>query len=276
MPIGSFKDALGLLRHPITWSVGLIVGGFTFASAATAILGEVLYSEPLALLLFLVVPFFAGGIYGAVRSKTFSSDVFVESGKTYYFKILLPGLVIFFVTVLTIFLLAIPLTLLGAGAIISMVPLLFGVLISIVFFTFFYDVVAAFEETGAFESIRRSIEFVMNNLGRTLLFYLINFIVFIALWFAGSFVWTSMLMDRLEPIISMDPAEISALMPQDILALVGIEAAWLIAGITAVVVLLFSAFLYAYKVSFFQNHSAAGSTRIPQGVYDEKGRWYKY
>ena len=276
MAIGSLKDALGLLRHPTTWSVGLIVGGFTFAAAATAILGEVLYSEPLALLLFLVVPFFAGGIYGAARSGTFSSGVFVESGKTYYFKILLPGLVIFFATFLTIFLLAIPIALLGAGAIVSMVPLTFGVLASIVFLTFFYDTVAVFEETNVFESIRRSIEFVMNNLGRTLLFYLINFIAFVVLWFAGSFAWTMLLADKLEAITSMNPAEIAEMMPQDILALVGTDGMWLIAGITAVVVVLFSAFLYAYKVSFFQNHSVARSTRMPQGVYDEKGRWYKY
>lgn len=276
MAIGSLKEALGLLRHPITWSVGLIAGGFIFAGAAIAILGEVFYSEPLALLLSLVVPFFAGGIYGAVRSGTFSVDVFVESGKTYYFKILLPGLVIFFATLLTIFLLAIPLTLLGAGAATSVAPLTFGVLISIVFFTFFYDTVAVFEETNVFESIRRSIEFVMNNLGRTLLFYLVNFFVFIVLWFAGSFAWTILLADKLEALTSMDPADIQGLMPQDILALVGTDGLWVIAGVTAVVVVLFSAFLYAYKVSFFQNHSAAGSTRIPQGVYDEKGRWYKY
>ena len=274
MTLESLKDAVGLLRHPVIWSVGLVMGGFLFATATIAVSGGVFYAEPLMLLLSLVIPFLAGGIYGTVRDEAFSAGAFVQSGKTYYFRILLPGLVIFFAAILTVFLLAIPLALLGAGAAASMAPLLFGVLISIVFFTFFYDTVAVFEETNVFESIRRSIEFVMNNLGRTILFYLANVIIFIALWFAGSFVWTVLLIDKLEPLTSMSPTEIQAMMPQDILALIGTEGIWIISGVTAVVIVLFSAFLYAYKVSFFRNH--AEGTRIQQGEYDEKGRWYKY
>jgi len=40
------------------------------------------------------------------------------------------------------------------------------------------------------------------------------------------------------------------------------------------VIVLFAAFLYAYKASFFRDHAA--SVPIQQGEYDEKGRWYKY
>lgn len=274
MTLESLKDAVGLLRHPVIWSVGLVMGGFLFATVIIAVSGGAFYIVPLALLLSLVRPFLAGGIYGTVRNEAFSAGAFVQSGKTYYFRILLPWLVIIFAAILTVFLLAIPLALLGAGSAAGMAPLLFGVLISIVFFTFFYDTVAVFEETNVFESIRRSIEFVMNNLGRTILFYLANVIIFIALWFARSFVWTVLLIDKLEPLTSMSPTEIQAMMPQDILTLIGTEGIWVISGVTAVVIVLFSAFLYAYKVSFFRNH--AEGTRIQQGEYDEKGRWYKY
>ena len=159
MTLESLKDAVGLLRHPVIWSVGLVMGGFLFATATIAVSGGVFYAEPLMLLLSLVIPFLAGGIYGTVRDEAFSAGAFVQSGKTYYFRILLPGLVIFFAAILTVFLLARPLALLGAGAAASMAPLLFGVLISIVFFTFF--TVAVFEER-TLESIRRN-EFVMNN-----------------------------------------------------------------------------------------------------------------
>ncbi|NLZ29829.1 MAG: hypothetical protein GX885_03655 [Methanomicrobiales archaeon] len=274
MVLESLKDALGLLRHPVIWSVGLVMGAALFATTIATTSGGGFYAEPLALLLFLVVPFLAGGIYGTVRDEEFSVDVFVQSGKTYYFRILLPALLIFFATFLTALLLAVPLTLIGGGIAAGAAPLLFGVLVSIVFFTFFYDTVAVFEETNVFESIRRSIEFVMNNLGRTTLFYLANIIVLVVLWFAGSFVWTTLLMDKLEPLIGMDPSEIQGLMPQDILALIGTEGIWIVAGVTAVVVVLFSAFLYAYKVSFFRNRAVGARTL--QGEYDEKGRWYKY
>ncbi|MEG3055225.1 MAG: hypothetical protein RQM90_03470 [Methanoculleus sp.] len=274
MVLESLKGALGLLRHPAIWSVGLVAGVALFATTIIATSGEAFYTQPLMLLLSLVVPFLAGGIYGTVRDEAFSADAFVQSGKTYYFRILLPGLLIFFATLLTAFLLAIPLTLLGGSVAAGAAPLLFGVLVSIVFFTFFYDTVAVFEGTNVFESIRRSIEFVMNNLGRTTLFYLTNIVVFMVLWIAGSFIWTTLLMDKLEPLIGMDPSEIQGLMPQDILAFIGTEGVWIVAGVTAVVVVLFSAFMYAYKVSFFRSHAVSAHTL--QGEYDEKGRWYKY
>jgi len=165
MVLESLKGALGLLRHPAIWSVGLVAGVALFATTIIATSGGAFYTQPLMLLLSLVVPFLAAGSTaqsGMRRSPRMHS---CNRGKTYYFRILLPGLLIFFATLLTAFLLAIPLTLLGGSVAAGAAPLLFGVLVSIVFFTFFYDTVAVFEGTNVFESIRRSIEFVMNNLG---------------------------------------------------------------------------------------------------------------
>jgi uncharacterized membrane protein len=271
MPFKSLKGAVGLLRHPIIWSIGLVMGVFLLAAAVIGIHGEVFYVEPLTLLFFLVVPFLAAGIYGAIKKETFSFGEFLRSGKTHYFRVLLPGLVIFFAVILTFFLLMIPLTLMGAGAAAIGAPLIFGVLISIVFFTCFYDTVAVFEETGVFESIRRSVEFVMNNLGRTILFYLVNVVVFLVLWFVGSFVWTALLIDKLEPLVGMSPAELQTV---DLLAIIGTDGVWAISVVTAVVFVLFGTFMYAYKVSFFRNHAIG--VYMQQGVYDEKGRWFKY
>ena len=275
MTLKSVTDAAALLRqHPVLWSVGLVMGALAVLDLVVPVYGGAFYVEPLALLQALVVPFLAGGVYGTVRDETFSAAEFVRSGKTYYFRILLPALVIFFGVLLTILLLALPLALLGAGAAVSMTPLLFGVFISIAFFTFFYDTVAVFEETNVFESIRRSVEFVMNNIGRVLLFYLVNVAVLAALGFAGLFAWTAVFVDNLEPLTRMSPAELQAVMPQDLLALIGTEGVWITAAVYAVVIVLYSAFLYAYKASFFRNH--AEGARMQQGVYDEKGRWYKY
>ncbi|HQD26929.1 MAG TPA: hypothetical protein PKV78_10370 [Methanoculleus thermophilus] len=274
MTFESVTNAAGLLRQPLIWSIGLAIGGFFFATAIIMISGETFYMEPLLLLLGLALPFLAGGVYGMVKGEAFSVGEFVQSGKTYYFRILLPALVIFFAVILTLFLLMIPLALLGAGAAANMAALLFGVILSIAFFTFFYDTVAVFEETGVFESIRRSVEFVMNNLGRVLVFYLVNIVTFLVLWFAGSFAWTALLLEKLEPLVSMSPDELQAVMPEDILALIGTEGIWITAIVYAVVIVLFSVFLYAYKASFFKNH--AGAVQAEQGEYDEKGRWYKY
>ncbi|MCM2466061.1 hypothetical protein [Methanoculleus oceani] len=275
MTLESVTGAASLLRrHPVLWSVGLVMGALAVLDLIVPVYGGAFYTEPLALLQALVMPFLAGGVYGTVRAETFSAGEFLRSGKTYYFRILLPALVILFGVILTVFLLAIPLALLGAGAAAGMTPLLFGVLVSIAFFTFFYDTVAVFEETNVFESIRRSIEFVMNNLGSVLVFYLVNIVVFAVLGFAALFAWTALLVDRLEPLTRMTSAELQTVMPEDILALIGTEGIWISAVVYAVVMVLFSAFLYAYKASFFKNH--AGAPRVEQGEYDEKGRWYKY
>lgn len=275
MTLESVGNAAGLLRqHPILWSIGLVMGALAVLNLVIPIYGGAFYTQPLALLQVLLTPFLAGGVYGTIRAENFSFSEFVQSGKTYYFRILLPALVIFFAVILTLFLLMIPLALLGAGAAANMAALLFGVILSIAFFTFFYDTVAVFEETGVFESIRRSIEFVMNNLGRVLVFYLVNIVVFAVLGFLALFAWTALLVDKLEPLVSMSPDELQAVMPEDILALIGTEGIWITAIVYAVVIVLFSVFLYAYKASFFKNH--AGAVQAEQGEYDEKGRWYKY
>jgi len=275
MTLESVTGAVALLRqHAVLWSVGLVMGALAVLDLVIPVYGGAFYTEPLAILQALVIPFLAGGVYGMVKGEAFSVGEFVQSGKTYYFRILLPALVIFFGVILTVFLLAIPLALLGAGAAANMAPLLFGVLLSIAFFTFFYDTVAVFEEAGVFESIRRSIEFVMNNLGSVLVFYLTNIAVFAVLGFLALFAWTALLVDKLEPLVSMSPEELQAVMPEDILALIGTEGVWITAAVYAVVIVLFSAFMYAYKASFFRNH--AGNAPVVQGEYDEKGRWYKY
>ena len=277
MTLKSVTNAASLLRrHPVLWSVGLAMGALAVLEIIIPLYGGAFYTEPLALLQLLVMPFLAGGVYGTVKGETFSAGEFLQSGKTYYFRILLPALVIFFGVVLTVFLLAIPLALLGAGAAAGMAPLLLGVIVSIAFFTFFYDTVAVFEETNVFESIRRSIEFVMNNLGSVLLFYLANIVVFAGLGFAALLAWTALLAEKLEPLTRMGPEELQTMMPQDILALIGTEGIWITAVLYAVVMVLFSAFLYAYKASFFHSHAGVVPQQVEQGEYDEKGRWYKY
>jgi len=275
MTLKSVTDAAALLwRHPILWSVGLVMGLLTLLDLIVPLEVGAFYTQPLLLLQVLVMPFLAGGIYGMIRERDFSAAGFVRSGKDCYFRILLPSFVIFFAVVLTVILLAIPLALIGGVIAVNMAALLLGVVLSIAFFTFFYDTAAAFERTKTLESIRRSVEFVMNNLWSVLVFYLINIVVLVLLGFVALFAWSALLVDKLEPLLTMSPAELQMLMPEDVLALIGTEGIWITAIIYAIVVALFSAFHYTYKASFF-NSLVAGVTQL-QGEYDEKGRWYKY
>lgn len=275
MAFNSLTGAAALLRqHPVLWLIGLVMGAFAVLDIVVPVYGGTFYAEPLALLQALVVPFLAGGVYGTIKEEAFKPGEFLRFGRTYYFRILLPALVILFAVLLTVFLLTIPLSLLGTNVAVGLMPLLFGVALSIAFLTFFYDTAAVFEETTVFESIRRGIEFVVNNLGSVLLFYLANIAVLVVLGLAALFAWTALLVDKLEPLTLMNQTELQTLMPQDIVALIGTDGIWVSAVVYAVVIFLYSAFLYAYKASFFRNH--AEGARMPQGEYDEKGRWYKY
>jgi len=275
MTLKSVTDAAALLwRHPILWSVGLVMGLLTLLDLIVPFEGGAFYTQPLLLLQVLVMPFLAGGIYGVIREKDFSAAGFVRSGKDYYFRILLPSFVIFFAVMLTVILLAIPLALIGGVVAVNMAALLLGVVLSIAFFTFFYDTAAVLEGTKVFESIRRSVEFVMNNLWSVLVFYLINIVVLLLLGLVALFAWSALLVDKLEPLLTMSPAELQMLMPEDVLALIGTEGIWITAIVYAIVLVLFSAFHYTYKASFF-NSLVARVTQL-QGEYDEKGRWYKY
>ncbi|MCC7564872.1 MAG: hypothetical protein KO206_01150, partial [Methanomicrobiaceae archaeon] len=155
-----------------------------------------------------------------------------------------------------------------------------GVLVPFIFFTYFYDTAAVFEDRKVFDSIRRSVEFVLNNAGGVILFYIANILILLGVVFAGVIVWTLLLAEKLEPLIGMTTAEIQELMPQDILSLIGADGIVITAAIYALVALVSTTILYTYKACFYRRLSA-GTAALENGgmiggEYDEKGRWYKY
>jgi hypothetical protein len=276
MALQSLTGAAALLRqHPILWSVGLVMGLLAVLDVTVPFYGGSFYAEPLALLQLVVVPFLAGGVYGTIKTGRFTPEEFLQSGRTYYFRILLPGLIIAFAGLLTVLLLVVPVALVGTSVTADVASLLLvGVLIPFAFLTFFFDTVAVFEDAKVFESIRRSIEFVVQELWGVVVFYVVSIAMLVALGFAGLIVWSALLADKLEPLTSMNATELQMLMPEDLLGYVGTDGIWITAAIYAAVILVFSTILYAYKASFFR--SRHDGMRMPTGEYDEKGRWYKY
>ncbi|MDN7023965.1 hypothetical protein FGU65_03490 [Methanoculleus sp. FWC-SCC1] len=277
MVLESFTEALGLLRRrPILWSIGLVMGAFAIFDIALPFYGGTFYAEPLALLQVVVVPLLTAGVYGTIKTGDYSPGSFAAAAKTYYFRVLLPALVIFFAAVVTVLLLAAPVALIGFGSEI-VVFMLLGVFVTFVFFTFFYDTAAVFEDAKVFDSIRRSVEFVLHASGSVLLFFVVTIGVLLGLGFAGIFVWAAILAPQLEPLTQMNATELQTVMPQDILPLIGGEGIWVTAIIYALVVLIATSILHVYKACFFRRHARPATLQPqPQGEYDEKGRWYKY
>lgn len=287
MILASLKDAVGLLKkYPAFWVAGIVAGVALCIDLYLQFTGEVFFASKILLLGLLIVPFFAAGAYGGAHREDQSMAVFLEEGKKGYFRILLPAIVLLLAAVVTLILLAIPITLiLGEGAIATAGSAIFGVILSFAFFAYFYDVAAVTEELGVFASLQRSGAVVLTRLWKVLLFYVTNLIALFVLGFGVLTAWSMLMYDKLAPLIesgetfAFDTANATAAQAQ-FTALLGPDGAMITAITYAAIVALFVPFALAFKAAFYArqgNGIEVGGVEAPiQGEYDEKGRWYKY
>jgi|GEM_PF-142329 len=294
MVIESLKEASGYLtRKPVVWLTGLAMGLIFALEMILSISGDTFWSQQLVIFQVIVLPFFVAGTYGVIKEDDSGIGTFVRQGMKYYFPVLLPSLVIFFVMILTVFLIMIPLGMMGVGTAANLTGMMFfGVMIPVLFFTFFYDTAAVFEERKVFDSVRRSVEFVLLKPFDVLRFFLLVVVFSFVIWVVCAFAWTAIFAGQLEPLTAMTQAEIANLTPETLFGMIGEENAMLSALIPLFAVTLFVSLLYPFKAAFFRRY--APDAIIPEtpdaivpetpeievaeteGEYDEKGRWYKY
>ncbi|MDD1718982.1 MAG: hypothetical protein LUQ25_02880 [Methanoregulaceae archaeon] len=271
---GSLIDALGLIRkYPM-----LCVPGIIFAVLCGLVIaaGDLMFGWKFLIVLLVIEPFFAAGFLGMTKNPGDGIAGFFREGRRYYFRVLLPGLIIGFAIALTILLLALPVSLLGPGALGGILTGAFlGVTVPFVFFTWFYDAAAVFEDRRVFDSIRRSIEVVMQNGWKVFRFFIISLLFAGATGFLLLIVWTATLFDRLEPLTAMNATDLQAFTPAQFEAVLGTSGIWMTVIVAVVWIAIVFTVTYAYKSVFFP----AVATLQPEvviGEYDEKGRWYKY
>jgi len=276
MVSASLHSALGLLRSPAAWLPGLTLGGIAAAFIISQYYFGLFIAERLLVILLVLIPFFMAGVLSMVKSGESGIHSFLSGGLTGYFRILLPSLLILFAIIITIMLVLIPLMALGFGEI----ALIFSVMtctLSILFFTLFSDTAAVLEERTVFESIRRSVEFVIRNTHSCVVFYLTSLVIGGTIGFGTLLAWTAALYERLVPVSMMTPGEIQAFTPDQFNALIGQDGILITALIFFAGIALAFSLLYPFKAFFFRDYagSGEGEPRL-QGEYDSKGRWYKY
>jgi len=279
MVLDSLKRAFALLlQNPLLWLPGLAAGALGAADILLQYYLGTFLATRLWFIEALLVPFLLAGAYVQIRSGERGAVAFFAGGTAYYFRILLPSLVIVFAVLATIFLVVLPLALIGAvEAVLPFVVM--GCTIPILFFSFFFDVAAVFEDRKVFDSIRRSVEVVMNRPGKVVFFYLASLGIVLVVAIPLAVIWTALLYDQLLPLASMDPAQVQAFsisMFNEMLGPGGIlvSAAFYLAGVTIA-----GNIIYAFKAVFYRDicgETPVGSPMVLQGEYDEKGRWYKY
>lgn len=278
MVLSSLREGLGLLRSPPAWIPGLAAGIFAASVPLLLYAAGAFMAERIFLLELATVPFFVAGLLSMVKTGERSLSSFLSGGAAGYFRVMLPYLIILFAIALTILLVLLPLYIIGAGMAVATSPFVAAsVTVTILFFTYFSDTAAVIEGRRVFDSVRRSVEFVLQHVRDCIVFYLAAIAISFVVIFVAMVAWTSILYERVLPLASMTPAEIQSFTADRFTTLLGFDGI----VVTAVMLFIATAILFpiiiCFKAYFFRDRSEGPAEEpVQQGEYDSKGRWYKY
>ncbi|MCJ7742671.1 MAG: hypothetical protein MUO95_08340 [Methanoregula sp.] len=280
MAIVELKEAIILLkRMPSLWIPGIVGGILAAALWVTLNLSGTFFAGRLLLISGLVLILFTTGMLVIIRNNEGDLRTMLAGGIRYYFRVLLPQLIIIFGVIIIVLLANITVGLVGVTSDSSMVTALaIGFMIPTVLLTFFFDTAAVFEERKVFESIRRSIQLVMTHINDVIAFLFVCAGISIGIIFMLMIVWEAFLYDKLEPITRYNETQLQTFTPDQLSAMIGPGGMWITAIILFIGVFLLLPLLYTYKACFFRKltRGAVITQQPTTGDYDSKGRWYKY
>lgn len=280
MAVAELREAVALLFHmPLLFIPGVIGGIFAAVLWMTLFMSGTFFTSRLIVIFSLILLLFITSMLFMIRNNGGTLMTMLAGGIQYYFRVLLPQLVILFAIMLVFILCTITFTLLGQASDIGLMMFFsIGILIPTLMLTFFFDMVAVFEDRRVFESILRSVLLVSNHMMEVLSFFFVSALLCAGVIFGLMIVWEALLYDKLKPIMDFTDAQREAFTPDQLFTLIGQDGIWITAIILFVGVLILLPILFSYKACFFKK-MASSSTRIEQqtyGEYDSKGRWYKY
>jgi len=280
MAITELKEAINLLKRlPSLWIPGIVGGILTVALWVTLNLSGTFFAGRLLVIFGLVLLLFTTGLFVIIRNNEGDFRTMLTGGIRYYFRVLLPQLIIIFGIMLIFTLVMITFSLIGALSDIGIATALtIGFMIPIVILTFFYDTAAVFEERKVFDSIHRSIQLVMMHIKDVIAFLFFCAAIIIGIIFMLMIIWEALLYDKLEPITRYNETQLQTFTPEQLIAMIGPGGMWITAVILFIGVFLLLPLLYSYKACFFRKLTqGAPLTQLPiTGEFDSKGRWFKY
>ena len=280
MAIAELKEALLLLRHtPSIWVPGIVGGLLAAALWVSLSLSGTFFAGRLLVISALVFHLFTTGILVVIRNREGDIRTLLTGGIGYYFRVLLPQLVIIFCIMLIFTLIMITFGLVAGTADPGIVTALtIGFMIPAGILTIFYDTAAVFEERKVFDSIWRSSQVVMTHINEVISFLFVSAGIVIGVIFMLMIVWEVALYDKLEPITRYNETQLQAFTPDQFMSMKSPDGIWITAIVLFTGVVLLVPLLYTYKACFYRKLStSAFITQQPTtGEFDSKGRWYKY
>ena len=283
MVLTELKEALGLLRRiPALWVPGLVTGTLAAVLLLIFTAQESFFASHLILIWLLIAVFFLAGSYAVIRNDNGNFRELYRGGSLYFFRVLLPLLVIIFCTIILVALVMITLSFAGIPANPEFMAIFsICLVVPVAFLTVFFDTAAVLEDKRIFDSIKRSVELVTAQFVRVFKFYVLSAAVFFGITFSLMMIWEALLYDKLEPLTRFNETQIAEFNPEQLAGMIGTD------GMVVTAVCLFFGFLLllpilsTYKACFFRSltKSSPGPVSIDQqvtGEFDSKGRWYKY
>jgi len=279
MSLAALKETIDLLtRIPVLWLPGVVCGALAAFLWLVLTTSGTFFAGRLLVIFSLVGLFFITGMLAALQKKGSTFKEMLADSAGYYFRVLVPTLVVAFGIILVFILVILTLTLFGLTPDAGLLTfLVFGVLLPTVILTFFYDTAVIFEGKKVFESLERSIEVVTAHLGEVILFFAGCLLIFCTISFAMMIIWSAFLADQLEPITRYNETLIQSFTPDQFMGMIGQDGIWITALIIFCWVTLLITVLYTYKACFYRLVSGK-IVQVQQqiGEFDSKGRWYKY
>ncbi|MFA7695707.1 MAG: hypothetical protein WCX63_09245 [Methanoregula sp.] len=275
-------------QTPALWMPGIVAGLLGAVLWILFNLYGTFFTTRLVIIAGLVMVLFVAGTFGLLKKNESGAGTMLREGARYYFRVLLPWLVIFFVIMLVFTVITI-VTLLSTGGSTDYEAagvLAFFVMIPTLFLTFFCDTAAVFEDLRIFASIRRSITVVAGHAWEVLGFFITCCVLSFLDLFVFAIIWEGLLFDKLQPLMdyynssAYNETQFAAMLsPQNLIAMIGPDGMWLTAAVIFLGVVFLVPLLLAFKACFYRGmigSPAAASIQQMTGEFDSKGRWYKY
>lgn len=281
MGMKSLRSGFMLLANPCLWIAPVVFAVFAYFQLAIAVEGTGLFlSEKIGIIWLVTIPFFLSATYGCIKKNDFSARSYLKEGISGYFKVLIPGLLLFMIAMIIIATAFIPAISGEGGLLLFLIMAVF--LVPFVLLTFFFDTAAIFEGKKVFESIKRSIELSGIKTAEIISFYAVLLLLVIILGFGLMIIWSALLTDQLMPLAEMTSEEINRVSsdPDALRAILGGYGVFITSVTYAAGIFISSLVFIPFKAVFYRdvllNARPEHIVDESQGEYDEKGRWYRY
>jgi hypothetical protein len=274
-------------QTPVLWIPGIVAGLLGAVLWILFNISGTFFTSRLVIIAGLVMVLFVAGTFGLVKKNETGAGAMVREGAGYYFRVLLPWLVILFILLL-VFALIMIVTIISTGgstdyegtgllAVFVMIPTLF--------LTFFCDTAAVFEDLRVFTSLRRSVGVVAGHAWEVLGFFVTCVVLSFIDFFVFALIWEGLLFDKLQPLVDYynssaynETQFASMFTPQQLITLIGPDGMWITAAVIFLGVVFLVPLLLAFKACFYRSMIGSPVATVQQmtGEFDSKGRWYKY